>query len=100
LDAIFNAQVAMAFGIIAFLLVIYVVIVGWMKRLGDTPPKSAASPPGVGPPGVGTAPGTDARQAPSAGESGRKKKQILLQGKDAEIAANVLRRMLSDHDKT
>jgi hypothetical protein len=43
---------------------------------------------------------TDVQNVASEREAGRKKKQILIQGKDAEIAANVLRRMLSDNDKT
>jgi len=90
LDAIFNAQVGMAFGIIALLLVIYVVVIGWMRQLGDP---SKAAPAQSGP----SAQGADGAPVVRA-EAGRKKKQLLIQGKDAEIAANVLRRMLSDHD--
>ena len=100
MDAIFNAQVAMAFGIIAFLLVIYIVVIGWMKRLGAP---SKAEPSQGGRPAQGADGGplarTDVQSVASAREAGRKKKQILIQGKDAEIAANVLRRMLSDNDK-
>lgn len=100
MDAIFNAQVGMAVGIIVLLLVIYVVVIGWMRRLGDP---SKAAPSQIGRPAQGadgaSAARTDAQSAASVAESGRKKKQILIQGKDAEIAANVLRRMLSDHDK-
>lgn len=102
MEAIFNAQVAMAFGIIAVLGVIYVFVVGWIKRLGGDPAKGPSPQIGGDPKGAGgeTAPQTAARQTASASESGRKKKQFLIQGKDAEVAANVLRRMLSDHDKT
>jgi predicted lipid-binding transport protein (Tim44 family) len=98
LDAIFNAQVGMAFGIIVLLLVIYVVVIGWMRRLGDPSKTTPAQP---GPPGADGAPvvRAEAQSAASAAEASRKKKQLLIQGKDAEIAANVLRRMLSDHDK-
>lgn len=98
MDAIFNAQVGMAFGIIALLLVIYIVVIGWMRRLGDpskTPPAQPDLPGADGAPVVRA----EAQRAASAAEAGRKKKQLLIQGKDAEIAANVLRRMLSDHDK-
>lgn len=100
MDAIFNVQVGMAFGIIVLLLVIYIVVIGWMRRLGD-PSKTEPSQIGRPAQGADGAPlaRTDAQSAASASEGGRKKKHILIQGKDAEIAANVLRRMLSDNDK-
>ncbi|MSS70711.1 MAG: hypothetical protein EXS64_04390 [Candidatus Latescibacteria bacterium] len=101
MDAIFNAQVGMALGIIVFLLVIYVVVIGWMKRLGS-PSKTEPSQGGRPVQGTDGAPSTrtDAPSAASVSEASRRKKQILIQGKDVEIAANVLRRMLSDNDKT
>lgn len=101
MDAIFNAQVGMAFGIIALLLVIYVVVIGWMRRLGDPSKTPSAQPvPPVQGVDEASAVRAEAQSAASAAEASRKKKQLLIQGKDAEIAANVLRRMLSDHDKT
>jgi hypothetical protein len=103
-DAIFNAQVGMAVIIIVILLIVYVVIVGWTRRLSDR-----TADPKMGPPQAGRAgqesggeliTQAEGRDAAAARESRRKKKQVLIQGKDAEIAASVLRRMLSDHGKS
>lgn len=101
MDVIFNAQVGGAILIIAVLLVVYLLVIGWTRRIGSA---AASKPDGMqaGSDGAGVAAvtGTDPSktQAPRATE--RKKKQVLIQGKDAEIAASVLRRMLSDNDRS
>ena len=100
MEAIFNSQVGLAFLGIIVLLVVYVLIIGWTRRVGErvTPPKGALT--GADPAGGAAATRPDPLKTESARESGRKKKQFLIQGKDAEIAASVLRRMLSDHDRS
>ena len=44
MEAIFNAQVGMAFGGIAVLLVIYLVLMGWLKRSGQNKPDQEGNP--------------------------------------------------------
>jgi hypothetical protein len=98
MEAIFNAQVGMAFGGIAVLLVLYLVLMGWLKRSGQNKPDQEGNPAqaeGLSPQTQKVlASGAQDVQAPEE----KKRKQINLQGKDAEIAAGVLRRMLQDPD--
>jgi hypothetical protein len=101
MDALLNAQVGLAFGLIVVLLVVYLLIMGWTRRVGDPPGQAAKKgPAGSGPqsPAVSEVQAEIRKTAPPEGP--RKRKQFQIQGKDAEIAASVLRRMLSDHDKS
>ncbi len=100
MEFIFNSQIGMAFLGIIVLLVVYVLVIGWTRRVGTgvTPPKGTQT--GADRMDAAAATRPDPIKTESARESNRKKKQILIQGKDAEIAASVLRRMLSDHDRS
>ena len=102
MDAILNAQVGMVFGLIAAGFIGYLILAGWLRRMDEKQPepKVGASRDGnaLGPgQGGGTA---KAKSPGAAGGAERKKRQFQLQGKDAEIAAGVLRRMLSEHNNT